>query len=355
MAACAASDDETPSGSSGNGCPVGSETCPCTQGGACDPGLVCLSNLCVDPDGAGGSGAGPGGGGAPSGPGSGGQNPVSSSSTGGRGECFSDGCKAIDVLFAMDGSGSMQEEVSALAASQAFTGIIDALAGINCGDIQFRIGVTHDNDGGFIVPTGWAGAVPWFDSDTMSTDEIAVAFNGAAGKINGGSGTEVGCEHVLTSAAGLLGSDTSGFLRDDALLVLVLLTDVDDYGAYDNIAGNDCGIGCSTIGAPVQQIYDQLVALKGGDEKALGTIVVAGDPNSPNGGENICGQPGSCGCNGVDCGVFHATRLWAFADLHPGSNGYKSNLCAGAQVVPNVVTDALSSNIDLACKDFVPK
>lgn len=33
------------------GCPIGSEGCACTKGGGCDPGLECLSMLCVDPDG----------------------------------------------------------------------------------------------------------------------------------------------------------------------------------------------------------------------------------------------------------------------------------------------------------------
>lgn len=35
----------------GHHCPVGSEGCPCTVGGVCDPGLECLSNVCVDPSG----------------------------------------------------------------------------------------------------------------------------------------------------------------------------------------------------------------------------------------------------------------------------------------------------------------
>jgi hypothetical protein len=30
-------------------CLVGSEACPCTAGGSCDAGLVCLSDVCVDP------------------------------------------------------------------------------------------------------------------------------------------------------------------------------------------------------------------------------------------------------------------------------------------------------------------
>ena len=29
----------------GDSCPIGAEGCPCTDGGACDAGLVCLSNL----------------------------------------------------------------------------------------------------------------------------------------------------------------------------------------------------------------------------------------------------------------------------------------------------------------------
>lgn len=33
-----------------SGCPVGAETCACTAGGACDPGLTCYSGLCVATD-----------------------------------------------------------------------------------------------------------------------------------------------------------------------------------------------------------------------------------------------------------------------------------------------------------------
>ena len=35
----------------GGTCPIGAEGCPCTQGGACDPGLICASMTCVDPAG----------------------------------------------------------------------------------------------------------------------------------------------------------------------------------------------------------------------------------------------------------------------------------------------------------------
>jgi hypothetical protein len=42
LLACQGDDDDD--------CPVGSEGCACTSGGACDEGLVCLSNLCVESD-----------------------------------------------------------------------------------------------------------------------------------------------------------------------------------------------------------------------------------------------------------------------------------------------------------------
>lgn len=47
IAAAVAGCDSQPNGSS-TPCPIGSVGCPCTSGNACDPGLSCRSNLCVD-------------------------------------------------------------------------------------------------------------------------------------------------------------------------------------------------------------------------------------------------------------------------------------------------------------------
>jgi hypothetical protein len=41
-------DDDTTTTDDGS-CPVGSEGCPCTGGGGCDPGLVCMGGLCTPP------------------------------------------------------------------------------------------------------------------------------------------------------------------------------------------------------------------------------------------------------------------------------------------------------------------
>ncbi len=42
-----------------HGCPTGTESCSCTTGGVCDPGLECLSNLCVSTGGTGGAAGDP--------------------------------------------------------------------------------------------------------------------------------------------------------------------------------------------------------------------------------------------------------------------------------------------------------
>jgi hypothetical protein len=367
-------------GGGADDCPVGSSGCACTSGQGCDPGLVCFDGTCApvggddsagttdgsasntnsnsnsnsntqgtadddpsaddDADSSGGPGTS-----ASSGGGDGPKLDVGSGETGLPGE----GCQRIDMLFVLDSSGSMIEERNALAATGAFTSIVNTLSGINGGGIEYRIAVTDDKDSGYEVPPGWAGD-PWFDSTELTVDEIADAFNGAVGQIGGEP--PLGCEHVLTSAVDLLDGDASGFVREDALLVLVLVTDVDDYGAYDQQGGNDCGIGCATAPDPVAELVTRLVDdVKGGQMAGVAGIVVAGDPNV-NDGVNFCNQPGSCGCGGFDCGIFHADRLWEFAESL-GTNGYTADLCI--ESVPDAVETALTASIDLACMNFEPE
>jgi hypothetical protein len=361
-------------------CEIASEGCNCTGGGACAPGLTCLSNICVNAgpnpddfsndetttntsnttnttnpgDGDGdthpGDGDGDPGDGDP-GDGDGDTGPkldMNESDT--EGPCVDTGCKKVDLLFAMDGSASMIQEINALKAGQAFLAITSTLEGLNCGGIDYRIGVTGDDDNGWITPNGWADPNPWFDSETYTAAQMSVHFQAAATKVGNSGGADIGCEHVLTSAVGLLDDDSSGFIRDDALLVLVLMTDVDDYGWYDNINGNDCGLGCTVSGQPVQTLQDTLLALKGDDPAGVAAIVIAGDPTA-NAGANFCGQPQSCG--GFDS-AFHAQRLYEFAALQAGMNGFTADICAGPSAVPDAVEAALADNIDLACQEFEP-
>lgn len=271
-------------------CPVGAEGCPCTNGGSCDAGLTCDSGTCQDPGGV-TSGPPP----ATTNASNNGTDDTGNDSTADddsgvlldvaandipTGPCVKTGCTQIDILFAIDSTGSMNEEVAALSASSAFAEIVDTLENLNCG-VEYRVGVTNDNDGGFIG----AGGQPWFDSQEMTQEEITTAFSTAANSVLGSGGTPPGCEHVLSSSLSTLGLDTTGFVRDDALLVLVLLTDVDDYGYYDQAdSGGPCaGFLCQTSPQPVETIYNNLVTLKGGDPEALAAIV-RGRRSQPDGG-----------------------------------------------------------------------
>lgn len=330
-------------------CPVGALNCACTGGGSCDPGLTCEDDICIDGDGTGPGNVSTTG------------NDDDDSLDDGTGPesdfllpCNQLGCTQVDMLFALDSSLSMSEEIGALSASQAFTSIVSNLEGLNCG-VEYRIGLTNDNDGGFI---GFgANGNPWFDSMEMTPEEISSAFSTAAGTVLGNGGTSAGCEHVLSSSLSTLALDTTGFLRSDALLVLVMVTDVDDYGAYDqaNSGGPCAGFLCTESPQPVSTIYDQLVTLKGGTPEALATIVVAGDPTIME-GLNTCQQPATCCGGGLECAqAHHAPRLWEFAQMQAGTNGFTGNICDGANQVPLLIQDALGNNIDLACQSFEPE
>ena len=362
-------------------CTVGSAGCKCTAGGGCDPGLTCASDTCVDLGGAtdpSTSAVPTTGGTSEAGSGSDTQTATSAPTTGpgtstGEPDATStgggpkldvgpdtttglpvEGCTKIDMLFVLDGSGSMIEERGALSAVNAFTDIVDTLSELN-GDIDYRIAVTTDNDDGYVNPNNcWDQPNKWIDSVGNTPAAVAKSFNCAVtGFGNNNFEADLGCEHVLTSAVDLLDGDASGFVRKDALLVLVMVTDVDDYGAYDQLGGNTCGVGCNTTPTPLAALYQRLIDnVKDGDPKGVAAIVVAGDP-SVIAGMNFCGQPGSCGCAGFDCGVFHATRLYAFTQLL-GANGFSADICGGPQAVPTAVKTALTESIDLACMKFDP-
>lgn len=361
-------------------CPVGAQGCPCTQGGGCDGELSCQTGVC-QPEGTGtseqvsstsmepttagtGSATGTTTTGETTAEATTAVDPTTGTTTndGPKLDVGMDtttgppaqGCTKIDMLFVLDGSGSMIEERNALAQIGAFTEVVGTLATLGDGDIDYRIAVTTDNDDGYITPACWQEPNPWVASVEHTPAEVASAFACAvSGFGNNTFEAEVGCEHVLTSAVDLLDGDASGFVREDALLVLVLVTDVDDYGAYDQLGGNNCPFGCSTKPTAVTELRQRLIDnVKQGEEDGVAAIVVAGDPNANN-GMNVCGQPGSCGCNGLDCGVFHADRLWDFIGML-GNNGHAADLCAGAQAVPMAVETALTDSIDLACEQFEP-
>jgi len=231
------------------------------------------------------------------------------------------GCRQVDVLYVVDGSGSLIAQRASL--GMAFSEFVSALGAIN-GGVDVRVGLTDDHDSGFFVPVTWSGANPWFDSTELTPAAMDTAFSDALSQIAISPPVGVGCEHVLTSGVDLLTDDTTGFVRPGAMLVVVLVTDVDDYGAYDQLGANTCGVGCTTTPRSVAALTTALNDVKGGDTNLIAAIIAAGDPGV-SGGANLCGQPGSC-CGGGECSVLHATRLFEFTNLL-GTRAHAGNLC----------------------------
>ncbi len=230
------------------------------------------------------------------------------------------GCQKVDILLVVDGSQSMHAE--RIAVGEKIGDLLTSMASIHQG-VDFRLGVTHDHDGGFIAPDCWTHPDPWVDSSTMSQAEMLQAVACAFSAFGASDlAAPQFCEHPLTSAVNLLEADT-GFIRNDALLTTLILADEDDYGETD--LNNSCG-GCGMQVDPdtVETLYGRLVDIKG-DPELVASVVIAGDPSGSDASDG-CGRSGSCGCDMYGCDVYDGQRLLDFSQLL-GSQGGFFDLC----------------------------
>ncbi|WP_146157394.1 hypothetical protein [Enhygromyxa salina] len=155
-------------------------------------------------------------------------------------------CSVVDLLFVIDNSNSMSAEQANLIAS--FDGFIAGIQANLDEANDYHIGVvTTDayalNDApcqqlGALVTSSAAGPCgPWAAGRFISlADDLAPAFTCAA-NIGGNGDTD---EHQIEAALraispelGAPGACNEGFIRDDALLVLVLITDEDDGAVFN--------------------------------------------------------------------------------------------------------------------------
>ncbi|MEX1367345.1 MAG: hypothetical protein AB1Z98_29730 [Nannocystaceae bacterium] len=198
-------------------------------------------------------------------------------------------CEAVDFLFVIDDSESMADNQAKLVANyDAFVGgilaTVERLETVHVGVVatdayEHNIGGCRDL-GGLVVRTGGANSSrescgPYAEGHHYMTeaDELDQTFRCAAQVGTDGSAAEA----VLGAAIAALspplvevGACNEGFLRDDALLVLVIVTDEDaeldpvyassqllaskDGGLDDivvvalaNPSDGECGLGGSTI------------------------------------------------------------------------------------------------------------
>ena len=255
-----------------------------------------------------------------------------------------DECTKVDILFAIDNSGSMgDEQDNLIAAFPGFVaGIQDALQFAD----SYHIGVVtsdsyNHNEGGcqgvgdLVTQTGgsdssnavcgpFTSGFRWFDN---TEPDLAATFQCAAQVGTDGSGDEEQVHGVLRATdaeRNVAGACNDGFLRDDALLVVVLITDEEDEEDCDPFFGCDGG----TPAGP-NEWFTRLVTNKCNIETNIVMLTLVGLPGS------------SC--------ADHASRILDFGSRF--TNHAAGEICAGNYA--EFFTEAISE-IDTACQDFTP-
>ncbi len=276
---------------------------------------------------------------------------------------FADGaplqaCEKMDILFVIDNSGSMGEEQNNLIANfSGFATLIDdyltstgnpldyRIAVTTAGrDVSYRISIPIVN---MEIPFTESGDNGNFrrgcglDRDWIQTgdNDLVGTFSCRANVGTGGPGAEMPLLGLEWSLKQRLDDGTNAeFLREDALLAIVMITDQDDCSREDDdflIDGNRAT--CFTPGdpgiTPLSYYLDFLDDLKG-DRGRWASAVIAGP------------GPGSCSSSFGDAA--EAERMIDFVN-QAGSNAVLSSICSGD--LTNALGEALDT-FEAACNSF---
>lgn len=283
------------------------------------------------------------------------------------------GCEKVDFLFVIDNSGSMEDEQANLVA--AFPAFIDTIQGTlraqdyhimvvdtdtlpdggNCNGsppsccnsycaadplklcggtvcpgvdgCQTELGAGRVEDPA-TVDCGVAGGKRYIEDGQPN---LTQTFQCMAQVGTAGDGSELPMA-AMSGAIGTLnqpGRCNEGFVRDDAILVVTIITDEEDDPIDDPGSPGD-----------PQDWYDAVVAAKGGNPNAVVVLGLIGDTGTPGA---LC-QPL------VDIeGAEPSPRLIEFVEMF--TRGSWGSVCSPDY---DAFFQAAVSSIDTACDDFVP-
>ncbi len=255
------------------------------------------------------------------------------------------GCQKVDFLFVIDNSSSMEDEQANLARS--FPGFIQVMQKLlEASDFHIMVvstgGDREDEDeptldpeecddvqgaGKRRSPEGLDCGIQGGLSYMVSTQpELEATFSCVAQVGTDGSAIEEPMDALLAATSQSLNAEgrcNAGFLRDDAILVVTLITDEDDR---------------RSTGDP-EDWRRLLLDAKRGDEAALVLLGLVGDNNVDGG---LLGGP----CSGGDADG--SPRLQEFVE---SVNGIVGSVCASEYA--NFFQTAVGT-VDSACEDFVP-
>jgi hypothetical protein len=271
-------------------------------------------------------------------------------------------CSKVDLLFVIDDSGSMEEEQKNLLSNfPTFIGLIDNYATSAGSLLDWRVGVTttgrdltysiqlpppfnqttppmteHGNNGKLLHPKDCGVQNAWIERH--DTFDKGKAFDCIADVGTSGPGIEMPLETMTMAFRERVQDGTNaGFLRDDALLAVVILTDENDCSRSDNNftiqATSDV---CDEKDPHINKVdsYVSFLDTLKGDRGRWASAVVA--------------APGPGSCKSAFGSAAEATRLKEFVNL-AGQNSVFSSICDGD--LTKALGDALKTFTG-ACENF---
>jgi hypothetical protein len=260
---------------------------------------------------------------------------------GGTGES----CAKVDLLFVVDNSGSMADEQAKLIAN--FPGFANEIQTTLADVDSYHVGVVVTDNFGLPFPDGVNNASPecrthgalvtsnmngncgpFAEGHRYMTemDDLGSAFACAANVGDQGSGYEEVAGSMLAAIGpgiNAAGACNEGFIRDDALLVVVLISDEND--------------DIESMGNPADW-YALLSTLKFNEPDNVVVLSLLWDDSN--------GNPFGCQ-NATD--EEYGAAIAEFTQMF--TNGSIGNLCADSY--QQFFSDAISV-IDSACDDFTP-
>lgn len=176
----------------------------------------------------------------------------------------------VDILWVIDNSVSMINEQKAVAA-----GADDFITHIEDTEMDFHLGVIN-TDTDFTNPnSGVLLGTP--NVLTKDTPNYADAFRSYVQQGNTGSDQEKGLQAALMALSSPLAETiNNGFLRDGAMLSIIVLSDENDCSDNGALGGESTGEECYTRASelvPVTDLVRSLAALKPNDPFVLSGIV----------------------------------------------------------------------------------
>ena len=279
-------------------CPVGTEGCPCTLGGACDPGLACYSNRCVE------DGEVPGGGAAN---GDGGDGGESEDADGGARGGTEPGAGGASPGGAPPGSGGEGEAGGGAGGAETGSGGVPTTGGTTSGGAGTETGGA--GTGG--AETGGAdtgGAGTGGEEPTTGGAETGGAETG---------GAETGGESP-TGGSGTGGTEAGGAAgAGGAPPALTWLTCANDTCCFDYCTGQECG---------VREFTSCTITLMDGAERS------------------ICGDTAVCQDDVVILPAWFTEREcvfnWMEGNYSPGSQAHVFGACP-CEIEGRVVTESV--------------